>query len=126
MNIYKKYINLHGKTRQQLANISLVKIKLEEDFVSFKLKKLITFLYDFELITKRAYFLAVYGTDDENIINLTRIGLGPSITRVLKENNQIQNISFDQNGNLISNEVFRTFLANQSELFKFEINKYVK
>ena len=120
------YVNLHGKTRQQLANISLVKIKLEEDFVSFKLKKLITFLYDFELITKRAYFLAVYGTDDENIINLTRIGLGPSITRVLKENNQIQNISFDQNGNLISNEVFRTFLANQSELFKFEINKYVK
>lgn len=120
------YVNLHGKNRQQLANIALVKIKLEEDFVSFKLKKLITFLYDFELITKRAYFLAVYGTDDENVINLTRIGLGPSITRVLKENDQIQNISFDQNGNLISNEVFRTFLANQSELFKFEINKYVK
>lgn len=120
------YVNLHGKNRQQLANISLVKIKLEEDFVSFKIKKLITFLYDFELITKRAYFLAVYGTDDENVINLTRIGLGPSITRVLKENNQIQNISFDQNGNLISNDVFRNFLANQSELFKFEINKYVR
>lgn len=120
------YVNLYGKNRQQLANISLVKIKLEEDFVSFKLKKLITFLYDFELITKRAYFLAVYGTDDENVINLTRIGLGPSITRVLKENNQIQNISFDQNGNLISNDVFRNFLANQSELFKFEINKYVR
>lgn len=119
------YVNLSGKNRQQLANISLVKIKLEEDFVSFKLKKLITFLYDFELITKRAYFLAVYGTDDENVINLTRIGLGPSITRVLKENNQIQNISFDQNGNLISNDVFRNFLATQTELFKFEINKYV-
>jgi hypothetical protein len=120
------YVNLHGKNRQQLANISLVKIKLEEDFVSFKLKKLITFLYDFELITKRAYFLAVYGTDDENVINLTRIGLGPSITRILKENNQLQNISFDQNGNLVSNELFKNFLANQSELFKFEINKYIK
>lgn len=120
------YVNLYGKNRQQLANISLVKIKLEEDFVSFKLKKLITFLYDFELITKRAYLLAVYGTEDENVINLTRIGLGPSITRVLKENNQIQNISFDQNGNLISNAEFRTFLANQTELFKFEINKYIK
>lgn len=120
------YVNLRGKNRQQLANISLVKIKLEEDFVSFKLKKLITFLYDFELITKKAYFLAVYGTDDESVINLSRIGLGPSVMRVLKENNQIQNISFDQNGNLISNDVFKTFLANQSALFKFEINKYVK
>lgn len=120
------YVNLYGKNRQQLANISLVKIKLEEDFVSFKLKKLITFLHDFELITKKAYFLAVYGTDDENVINLTRIGLGPSITRILNENNQIQNISFDLNGNLISNDAFKTFLANQSELFKFEINKYIK
>lgn len=120
------YVNLNGKNRQQLANISLVKIKLEEDFVSFKLKKLITFLYDFELITKKAYFIAIYGTDDENVINLTRIGLGPSITRTLKENNQIQNITFDQNGNLVSNYEFKIFLANQSELFKFEINKYVR
>lgn len=120
------YINLHGKTRQQLANIALVKIKLEEDFVSFKLKKLITFLYDLELITKDAYLLAVYGTVDENLINLTRIGLGPNIIRILKENNQTQNITFDQNGNLISNDAFRVFLTNQSELFKFEITKYVK
>lgn len=120
------YINLRGKSRQQLANISLVKIKLEEDFVSFKLKKLITFLYDFELITKEAYFLAVYGTVNEEVINLTRIGLGPSVTKMLKENNQIENISFDQNGNLISNDTFKTFLANQSELFKFEINKFIK
>ncbi|REC80096.1 DNA helicase [Chryseobacterium elymi] len=120
------YINLRGKSRQQLANISLVKIKLEEDFVSFKLKKLITFLYDFELITKEAYFLAVYGTVNEEVINLTRIGLGPSVTKMLKENNQIENISFDQNGNLTSNDAFKIFLANQSELFKFEINKYIK
>jgi hypothetical protein len=120
------YVNLNGKSRQQLANIALVKIKLEEDFVSFKLKKLITFLYDFELITKEAYFMAVYGTNDEHVINLTRIGLGPSITKVLKDRGQIDNISFDQNGNLISNEAFKSFLETQSELFKFEINKFVK
>ncbi|WP_313580480.1 DEAD/DEAH box helicase [Chishuiella sp.] len=120
------YINLKGKSRQQLANIALVKIKLEEDFVSFKLKKLITFLYDFELITKEAYFLTVYGTIDEQLINLTRIGLGPSVTKLLKDNNQINNISFDQNGNLISNDAFKIFLESQSELYKFEINKYIK
>lgn len=119
------YINLKGKSKQQLANIALVKIKLEEDFVSFKLKKLITFLYDFELISKEAYFLAVYGTTDEQVINLTRIGLGPSVTKLLIDNNQIDNISFDQNGNLISNDAFKAFLESQSELFKFEINKYI-
>ncbi|MFP3471588.1 hypothetical protein R0J90_16220, partial [Micrococcus sp. SIMBA_144] len=58
------YINLKGKSRQQLANISLVKIKLEEDFVNFKLKKLITFLYDFKFISEDTYLLAVYGSSD--------------------------------------------------------------
>ena len=125
-SLQEVYINLHGKSKQQLANIALVKIKLEEDFVSFKLKKLITFLYDFELITKEAYFLAIYGTVDENVINLTRIGLGPSVTKILRDSNQIENISFDQNGNLISNEIFKAFLESQSELFKFEVNKYIK
>lgn len=125
-SLQEVYVNLNGKSKQQLANIALVKIKLEEDFVSFKLKKLITFLYDFELITKEAYFLAVYGTIDEDVINLTRIGLGPSVTKMLRDNNQIENISFDQNGNLISNETFKEFLEHQSELFKFEINKYIK
>lgn len=125
-SLQEVYVNLYGKSKQQLANIALVKIKLEEDFVSFKLKKLITFLYDYELITKEAYFLAVYGTIDENLINLTRIGLGPSVTKVLRDNNQITNISFDQNGNLISNLTFKAFLESQSELFKFEINKYIK
>lgn len=119
------YVNLQGKNRQILANLAMVKIKLEEDFVSFKLKKLITFLYDFEYITKEAYYLAIYGSTDESLIDLTRIGLSPSITRILKENNQLQNIQFDSNGNLKSNNDFKNFMRNQSELFKFEVNKYV-
>lgn len=125
-SLQKVYINLKRKSKQQLANIALVKIKLEEDFISFKLKKLITFLYDFELITKETYFLAVYGTSDEDVINMTRIGLSPSVTKKLRDSSQIDNISFDQNGNLISNEAFKSFLKSQSELFKFEIKKYIK
>lgn len=125
-SLQKVYINLKGKSKQQLANIALIKIKLEEDFVSFKLKKLITFLYDFELIAKETYFIAVYGTSDEDLINMTRIGLSPSVTKKIRDSSQIDNISFDQNGNLISNDAFKAFLENQPELFKFEINKYIK
>ncbi|MBD3903031.1 DEAD/DEAH box helicase [Chryseobacterium sp. Ch-15] len=121
----KVYINLKEKSRQELSNISLIKIKLEEDFVSFKLKKLITFLYDFHLINISTYYKAVYGSDDSEIIDLTRIGLNPNVIRILKNNNQIENISFDANGNLISNENFMEFLKHQPELFKFEINKYI-
>ena len=120
------YINLQDKNKQRLANIALIKIKLEEDFVSFKIKKLIAFLFDFNLISEKAYYLAVYGTTDLNLINLTRIGLGPNIIKLLNENDQIKNIQFDNNGNLISNNFFRHFIISQPELVKFEINKYVK
>jgi len=120
------YINLKGKSKQKLANISLVKIKLEEDFVSFKLKKLITFLHDFNFISEEAYYLAIYGSIDEELINLTRIGLNPNISKVLKDNDQVQNIELDKNGNLISNQFFKDFMQTQTELFNFEVNKYVK
>ena len=53
-----------------------------------KLKKLITFLYDFELITKKAYFLAVYGTDDENVI-IGVGGIGVDITETKRLNEQL-------------------------------------
>ncbi|GAB7256324.1 DEAD/DEAH box helicase [uncultured Polaribacter sp.] len=122
----KVYINLKGKSRQKLANISLVKIKLEEDFVSFKLKKLITFLFDFNFINEETYLLAIYGSSDRDLINLTRIGLNPSISKVLKENDQLKNLELDSFGNLISNNNFKNFLKSQNELFKFEINKYIK
>ncbi|WP_339876643.1 DEAD/DEAH box helicase [Olleya marilimosa] len=122
----KVYINLKGKSKQQLANLSLVKIKLEEDFVSFKLKKLITFLYDFEFISEETYLLAVYGSSDKDLINLTRIGLNPSISKILKENNQLTNLELDPYGNLKSNDTFKDFLKTQNELFNFEINKYIR
>lgn len=119
------YINLKEKSKEKLANISLVKIKLEEDFVSFKLRKLITFLYDFELIDEETYYLSIYGSNDKQLINLTRIGLNPNISRVLKKNNQVKNVQLDRNGNLISNEKFKEFMKTQTELFNFEINKYI-
>ena len=120
------YVNLKGKSKQQLANIALVKIKLEEDFVSFKLKKLITFLYDFAIISEDMYNLAVYGSTNAELINLTRIGLNPSIIRVIQQYDQTKNISFDSNGNLVSNNEFRNFMTSQSELFKFEVEKYIR
>ena len=121
----KVYINLKSKSRQELSNISLIKIKLEEDFVSFKLKKLITFLYDFQIIDADTYYRAVYGSDDKDIIDLTRIGLNPNVIRILKNNNQMANINFDNNGNLTSNPEFKIFFNAQTELLKFEIKKYI-
>jgi hypothetical protein len=119
------YVNLSRKTDVQLVNLAIVKLKIEEDFVGFKLNKLIVFLYDFKLITEDYYFNYVYGTTDLNIINLVRFGLNVNIVKKLQTDNQIINLSVDLNGNLKSNEEFLIYKDSQNELFKFELNKYL-
>ena len=70
----KTYIDLSVKTDSQLINLAVVKLKMEEDFVSFKLNKLIVMLYDYELIDTEEYNLYIYGTSDVNKIALTKYG----------------------------------------------------
>ncbi|MDY0193998.1 MAG: DEAD/DEAH box helicase [Aliarcobacter butzleri] len=133
-NVYKSdeylrdvYIDLskYKDNNKKMINLSISKLKIEEDFVSFKLNKLINFLYDFGLITKSEYNLNTYGTDNEELINLTKIGLNVNIISKLKEDNQYENIKFTNIGNLEVNNQFKEYLNNQSELFKFEVNKFL-
>ena len=100
-------------------------LKIEEDFVSFKLTKLIVFLYDFKIIPEDYYFNYMYGTTDMNIINLVRYGLSVNIVKKLIDDNQIKNLFLDEFGNLCVKDIFKHYLRDQPELFQFEINKYL-
>lgn len=120
------YVNLRGKSDEILVNLSIVKLKIEEDFVSFKLNKLIVFLYDFDLISKKDYYNYVYGTDNEELIKLAKLGLGLNIVNKLLEDKQFGNLTVDENGNLVSNSIFDEYIKHQPELFKFEVNKYLQ
>lgn len=126
-NKYKDtvYINLNGKSDEKLINLSIVKLKIEEDFVSFKLNKLIVFLYDFDLISLTEYHNYIYGTDNQELIKLAKLGISLNIINKLLEDNQFENLKLDENGNLISNYIFDEYLKSQPELFKFEVNKYL-
>jgi hypothetical protein len=126
-NKYKDtvYINLYGKSDDVLVNLSIVKLKIEEDFVSFKLNKLIVFLYDFNLISKSEYYNYIYGTDNNELIKLARLGLSLNIVNKLLEDKQFGNLRLDENGNLIANKIFNEYIKIQPELFKFEISKFL-
>lgn len=121
------YVNLET-TEQDHVNLAIVKLKIEEDFVSYQLTLLIAFLYDFDIIPQDYYYYYIYGTTDEKTINLVRFGLTISVISKLKEDNQVDNLELDKNGNLKSkNEVeFEKYLKKQPELFQFEIRKYLK
>lgn len=108
----------------KLINLAIVKLKIEEDFVSFKLNKLVNFMHDFDLISKNEYNLHTYGTDNEELIKLSKIGLNVNIISKLIEDKQNEKIGVDDYGNLVPKDGFKEYVKQQSELFQFEINKY--
>lgn len=122
----KVYVNLET-TEERLVNLAIVKLKIEEDFVSYQLTLLMAFLYDFNIIPKDYYYKYIYGTTDERVINLVRFGLTVSIINKLEIDNQIGNLELDKNGNLRAKDEieFSDYLTKQSELFQFEIRKYL-
>ena len=121
------YVDLskYKNNKSKLINLAVVKLKIEEDFVSFKLNKLINFLFDFKLITQDEYNLHTYGTTDINLLNLSKIGLNVNIINTLIKDSQFENIGINDYGNLEMKNDFSEYLSKQSELFKFEIRKYL-
>lgn len=120
------YIDLTNKANHELINLALVKLKLEEEFVSFKLNKMIMMLYDLEVITEDEYNIYVYGTTDANIINYCKQGLSISCVNKLIEDKQIENIALNPYGNIIVvNSQFWNYVENQPQLFQFELRKYI-
>jgi len=122
----KVYIDLR-KADNILANIAIAKLKIEEDFVSFKLNSLIAFLYEFEVISQDYYFYHIYGTTNTKIIKLVRFGLSVNIINKLENDKVLYMLDFDQNGNLVVkfDGDFNLYLRLQPELFQFEVRKYL-
>ena len=125
VNGAKVYVNLSKKKESELVNLAIVKLKIEEDFVNYKLIKLIQFLHDFDIITDDYYNKYVYGTNDKTVIDLVRQGLGVNVVKKIVDDNQIDNLYWDQNGNLKANEVFIRYKNKQSPLVRFELEKYL-
>lgn len=126
---YKKvYIDLSDKKHnyKNLINLAIVKLKIEEDFVSYELNKLVNLLYDFEIISDDQYNIFTYGTNNEKYLKYLYLGINISTIKKLIEDNQIENIKFSKTSLLVPNEKFKYYLDKQSELFKFEIEKYIQ
>ena len=119
------YVNLVGKSEREMVNLAIVKLKLEEDFVSYKLVKLIQFLHDFEIIPNDFYNQYMYGTVDETVISLVRQGLGVNVVKKIFDDNQIANLYWDNNGNLKATEDFILYMKKLSPLVRFELEKHL-
>jgi superfamily II DNA or RNA helicase len=119
------YVNLKSKDKNELINLAIVKLKIEDDFISFKLNKFITMLYDFELIPENEYNLYIYGTTNIEKSKLRKIGLSSSLISKLEADNQIDNILIDENNMVVTTGKFEEYRNSVNDFYRFEIDKFL-
>ncbi len=119
------YVNLANKDDRELVNLALVKLKMEDDFVSFKINKFIVMLFDYDLISTDEYNRYIYGTTDERKIRLTKYGLSVGMVSRLEEDKQLHNLEFDEFNNLRAMPAFEEFLLTVNDFYRFEIRRYI-
>ena len=120
----KVFVYIKDKTEEELLNLAIIKTKLEDDFISFKLGKAIKMLYDLELIDEKAYNKFLYGTDDVNELALIKVGLSSSVINFIKNNNLYNDINI-KNGSVEVSSNFKKILDNQDDFIKFEVGKII-
>lgn len=73
-----RYTKFVGKNRTQVVNLTIVRIKEEQDFIDNTLVKYVEVLHDLDLIEEGFYAQIKYGTDNERTICLIKNGLSLS------------------------------------------------
>jgi superfamily II DNA or RNA helicase len=119
------YVNLKEKNKKELINLAIVKLKIEDDFISFQLNKFITMMYDYNLIREEEYNMYIYGTTNKNKSSLRKIGLSGSLISRLEEAGQLDNIKIDEFNNIVVNEQFEKYKNSVDDFYRFEISKFL-
>ncbi len=119
------YIDLSRKSSRQLANIAIVKQKMEEDFVSFKLRMFFQLMLDYSILSEDEYYEILYGTTDRKKIYLVKTGLTINLINRLEKDDQLKNITFDDNGNLVTNDSFEDYLKGADDFYRFELSRFL-
>ena len=119
------YIDLETKDDKTLLNLAIAKLKIEDDFISYKLSSFVTVLLKIGLIDEDEYNEFIYGTTDINKLNLIKKGLSISLVNRLNEDNQLENLRMDEYNNLLINDDLKNYISELDDYERFEIEKYI-
>lgn len=121
----KVYVDLSNKDHETILNLAIAKIKIEDDFISFKINSFVNVLFKVELIDENEYNEFIYGTTDKKKLQLIKRGLSISIVNKLSEEKQIENLEIDKNNNILANADLNIYIDELDDYEKFEIRKYL-
>ena len=114
------FINIKKFNNQQKTNLAIIKIKMEEDFVSYKFNKFIELAYDNGVISEEEYDSLIFGTTDEQSVRLIKQGFPVNILGKLIKDGQVSNISFNEYNMPIGNDILKNISKNKMIFTNFK------
>lgn len=93
----RPYTYLRDKSKKQIVNLAIVRIKEEQDFIDNNLLRFVEVLHDLKMLDEKFYLRVKYGTDDEMTICLLKNGLSLSLaTLLLSKYHHLMKINTDE------------------------------
>lgn len=115
-----KYIN----NDLELYNIAMIKIQIDEEFVSHEITILLNAMMEFKIINEEQYNYLLYGTNNTDELYALEIGISRNTFFKMKKDKQINNIMFDSYGNPFANDELINYINLQKGIYKFELESY--
>ena len=121
----KVYVDLTAKTTSSLVNLAIGKLKLEGDFLHYKLAMVIQLLLDREKISVDDYNEIIHGTSDSEKLKLMRLGMSAGLIGKLEVDLQLDNVTVNANNQIEVNAIFLEYILSLDDLSRFEIEKVI-
>jgi len=117
------YVNLTIKTEKEKVNYAIKKIKIESDFLDYKLMKYIEILYKLSLIDYDMYNEIKYGTSDEVQIYFQMEGLSRELSHRLANKYSHFINKNEKEEYIIDKDIIDNF--DENEILKVELEYYL-
>lgn len=115
------WVDMGTKSASEMANLAIVRIKEEEDFLDYKIMRFAEVLNGVGAIDQTFYKMVKYGTKNEIEISLIQEGFSRSLSRLIT-NKYINFVSLSANGSIEVNPKALNAMKSreESELIIFE------
>lgn len=119
------YVNIAKMSNMERTNIAIIKLKMEEDFISFKFNKIVEISLEFGIISQDEYNKLIYGMISEEQLKLVKQGVPVNLINKMSKDDQLKNINFNHLNIPIGNFDLKEYYNKQDDFYKFQIDKFI-
>jgi len=118
------WVDINTKTNKERVNLSIVRIKEEQDFVDNIIIKYIEVLYELNLVDESLYLKIKYGTDDKRRIVMIKNGISNTLSSLLmKKYTKFITIDIESNTVVIDQKIIPRMRENgENQVLIFEVS----